>query len=79
MTENNSIYVSSDMLISEIIRRYPIAVYALAACGMGCVSCPSAAAETLREASLVHGLDADEVCAFLNDWLNDKAQEGVSV
>jgi hybrid cluster-associated redox disulfide protein len=34
--------------------------------GMGCVGCPSAQAETLAEAALVHGLDIEKLLAALN-------------
>jgi hybrid cluster-associated redox disulfide protein len=41
---------------------------------MHCIGCPSAQGETLEEACMVHGLDADEVEKTLNDYLakNDK-------
>ena len=42
--------INSDMLISEIISKYPDAVYLLMNCGMGCVSCPASQMESLTEA-----------------------------
>ena len=72
MADEMKAYINKDMRMGEIIRAYPSAAYALMGCGMGCVSCPSAAGETLAEAAMVHGLDADEVCAFVNDWISDK-------
>ena len=75
MAENTAgTYVTKDMVMGDIIRTYPAAAYALMGCGMGCVACPSAAGESLENAAAVHGLDADEVCAFVNDWLKDKVQ-----
>ena len=38
--------------------------------GMFCVGCPSAQAETLEEASAVHGIDADALVEELNKHLN---------
>ena len=58
--------ITSDMLISEIIAKYPDAIYLLMNCGMGCVSCPASQMESLQEACMVHGLDADEVARYLN-------------
>ena len=58
--------INSDMLISEIISKYPDAVYLLMNCGMGCVSCPSAQMESLYEACAVHMIDGDEVIRYLN-------------
>ena len=65
-------YVTKDMIIGEIIAKYPPASYALMACGMGCVHCGAAQGESLEEAAAVHGLDAGEICAFVNEWLQDK-------
>ena len=74
MADTPVTYVTKDMLISEIIGKFPPAAYALMGCGMGCVHCGAAQGESLAEAAMVHGLDADEVCAFVNEWLQDKAQ-----
>ena len=45
--------------------------------GMGCISCPAAAMESIGDASMVHGLDGDQVVDYLNDTLhlNDDADE----
>ena len=37
--------------------------YILMQCGMHCVGCPSSIGESLEEACMVHGLNADEVMA----------------
>ena len=58
--------ITSDMLISEIIAKYPDAIYLLMNCGMGCVSCPASQMESLTEACMVHGLDGEEVARYLN-------------
>ena len=39
------------------------------ACGMGCIGCPSSLMESLEEASMVHGLNPDEVLDYLNEEL----------
>ena len=58
--------ITSDMLIADIISKYPDAVYLLMNCGMGCVSCPASQMESLTEACAVDGLDAEEVARYLN-------------
>lgn len=40
--------------------------------GMHCVGCPASAGESLEEACMVHGLDADEVLKAVNDYLANK-------
>ena len=37
--------------------------------GMHCIGCPSAQGETLEEAAMVHGLDADLLVDQINDYL----------
>lgn len=58
--------LTGDMLIGEILLKYPDSAYLLMNCGMGCVGCPSSQMESLSEACMVHGLDGEEVVRYLN-------------
>jgi len=58
--------IRKDELMGEIIYREPQAAVLLMEVGMGCVSCPSAAMESLEEACMVHGMDVNEVVDYLN-------------
>jgi hydroxylamine reductase len=58
--------VTKDMTIGEIIRNNPNAARILMSFGMGCVGCPSAQAETLEEATMVHSMDIDALLEALN-------------
>ncbi len=40
--------------------------------GMHCLGCPSARGESIEAACAVHGTDADELVAKLNDYLATK-------
>lgn len=57
---------TKDMTIGEVIRNNPKAAQILMSFGMGCVGCPSSQAETLEEASQVHGMDINELMEALN-------------
>lgn len=46
--------------------------YVLMEAGMHCVGCPSSIGESLEEACMVHGLNADEVMANIQEYLNAK-------
>lgn len=46
--------------------------YILMQSGMHCVGCPSSIGESLEEACMVHGLDADEVLKSIQDYLESK-------
>lgn len=59
--------VTKDMTVGEIVRSLPEAAGILMGFGLGCVMCPSAQSETLDEAAMVHGLNADELLKALNE------------
>ncbi|MBQ9009449.1 MAG: DUF1858 domain-containing protein [Clostridia bacterium] len=65
-------FVTKDMIMGDIIRKYPSSMYALMACGLGCVGCPSAQGETLEQAAMVHGLNLDDVLINVNQWILEK-------
>ena len=46
--------------------------YILMQSGMHCVGCPSSIHESLEEACMVHGLDADTVLASIQEYLTKK-------
>ena len=67
-TENKN-PISSDMIVRDIIIQHPDAAEVLMRVGMGCISCPAALMESLSEACMVAGLDAEEVAQYLNQEL----------
>ncbi|MHC1721426.1 MAG: DUF1858 domain-containing protein [Clostridiaceae bacterium] len=58
--------IKKEMTIGELLRAYPEAAGILMSFGMGCIGCPSAQAETLEEAAMVHGLSIDNLMEALN-------------
>lgn len=60
------------MRIGEILQAKPDAAQILMSFGMGCIGCPSSQAESLEEAAMVHGIDADVLTAQINDFLANK-------
>ncbi len=76
MAEEKKVFVTKEMLVGEVISRYPDAAFALMQCGMGCVSCPASQAESLAEASMVHGMNVDEVVDYVNEYLAFQAESG---
>ena len=48
--------------------------YVLMEADMHCVGCPSSIGESLEEACMVHGLNADEVMANIQEYLNAKKE-----
>lgn len=65
-----AIKLTKDMTIGELIGSYPQVAPILMQVGMHCLGCPSAQAESLEEAAMVHGLDADLLMEKINAFLN---------
>ncbi len=59
--------ISKDMTIGEILRVNPAVAPVLMQVGMHCLGCPSAQAETLEEAAMVHGMDINELMSVINE------------
>ncbi len=53
--------ITKNTTIGEMLRIKPAAAPVLMEIGMHCLGCPSAQAETLEEAAMVHGLDVNEL------------------
>lgn len=53
--------VTKDMTIGEILRTNSQIAPILMEAGMHCLGCPSAQAESLEEAAMVHGMDIEEL------------------
>lgn len=58
--------ITKDMTIGEVVKNNPEKAEVLMSFGMGCVGCPSAQAETIEEAAIVHGLNLDSLLEALN-------------
>ena len=61
--------ISKDMRIGELLNVDQNIAVILMRAGMHCIGCPSAQGETLEEAAMVHGMDADLLVQQINDFL----------
>ena len=61
--------VTKSMTIGELLQLDQNIAVILMRAGMHCLGCPSSQAESLEEAAMVHGLDADVLEAQINDFL----------
>ena len=64
--------INKSMIISDILNVDPGMGPILMASGMHCIGCPSAQGESLEMAAEVHGLEADQLVAALNEYLSRK-------
>ena len=63
--------ITKEMTIGEILRTNPNVAPILMEAGMHCLGCPSAQAESLEEAAMVHGMDVDVLVQQINDFLGE--------
>lgn len=63
--------ITKDMLIGDILRLDGGLAPILLEMGMHCLGCPSSQMESLSDACMVHGVDADEMAAKLNAGLEE--------
>lgn len=61
--------IDKDILIIDLLQKYPEAMEFLQQHGMGCSQCLGASRETLEEAAKVHGLDVETLLNDLNSFL----------
>ena len=64
--------INKDMIIADMLKIDPGIAAILMASGMHCIGCPSAQGETLDEAAMVHGMNADELVVNVNKYLAKK-------
>ena len=64
--------ITKDTIIGEILDLDRTTAPFFLEMGMHCLGCPSSRGETVEQACAVHGVDADELVAKLNEHLNDK-------
>ena len=64
-----AVKIEKNTIIGSVLDVAPQAAPLFFAIGMHCLVCPSARAETVEEACMVHGIDADSFLAQLNHFL----------
>ena len=60
--------ISSNMLISDILKIDVGTVPIFLENGMHCLGCPSAQGESLEDACIAHGIDPEKLVKDLNDY-----------
>lgn len=68
------IEITKDTIIGDILDVAPQTAPIFLSIGMHCLGCPSSRGETVEEACMVHGVDADEFLDALNAFLGEAAE-----
>lgn len=61
--------ITKDTIIGDILDVAPETAPIFYSIGMYCLGCPASRAETVEEACMVHGVDADEILAEVNSMI----------
>ena len=64
--------INKDTIIGTILDIAPDTAPFFLEMGMHCLCCPSARGETIEQACMVHGVNADELVAKINAFLENK-------
>ncbi len=64
--------INKDTIIGSILDVAPETAPFFLEMGMHCLGCPSARGETIEQACMVHGVNADELIAKINAFLENK-------
>jgi len=63
--------VTKDMSIIDIVQQHPESLEIFAKYGMGCIGCAAAKFENLEAGAKVHGFDADQMVADINELIGE--------
>ncbi|NSW92606.1 MAG: DUF1858 domain-containing protein [Firmicutes bacterium] len=67
--------ITSDMIISEVLKLDKGTVPIFLNNGLYCLGCPSASGESIEDACEIHGLDCDKLVKELNEYLEKKEEK----
>ena len=62
--------ITKDTVIENILDEAPDTAPFFLEMGMHCLGCPASRGETVEQACRVHGVNADELVASINEFLN---------
>lgn len=64
--------INKDMIIMDVLKMNMDTAKFFLEIGMHCLGCPSASGETIEQACMVHGADADKLVADINKFLAEQ-------
>ena len=64
--------ITKEMKIADVLAIDPNTAEIFMGFGMHCYACPMGSQETLEEASMVHGIELQDLLEALNKFVNEK-------
>lgn len=59
--------IEKSSIIGDVLDQYPQTAPVFMSIGMHCLGCPASRGESIEDACMVHGVDADELIAKINE------------
>ena len=67
-----AVNITKEMTMGELLSIDRGVAVVLMNAGMHCIGCPSSIGESLEEACMVHGIEADELLKNINEYFANK-------
>ena len=64
--------ITKNSIIGDVLDKHPETAELFFSIGMHCLGCPASRGESIADACMVHGTDADELVAKLNAHFSAK-------
>ena len=61
--------ITKDSIIGDVLDKYPATAPLFLQMGMHCLGCPASRGESIEEACMVHGADADKLVSAINGMI----------
>jgi hybrid cluster-associated redox disulfide protein len=77
-TQSPGQYVTKDMILGDIVERFPQAVFVMSQFGLHCVGCHANVFDTVEAGAKAHGMpdqEVDEMLAEVNKVIADSEKE----
>ena len=62
--------IDKNTIIGEVLDNFPQTAPLFMSIGMHCLGCPASRGESIEDACAVHGVDADELIAKINEFIS---------
>ena len=73
--EKEKMIATKETVIGDLLDYEPEVAQFFLAIGMHCLGCPVSRGESIEEACAVHGTDAEELIAAINEYLGKKEED----
>ena len=64
--------ITKNSIIGDVLDQHPETANIFLSIGMHCLGCPASRGETIEQACMVHGVNADELVEKLNAHIGNK-------